>query len=85
MLISDSDSVFDYYARVMDFRAKGIYFNLAKYCVGRYEFVRKHQADESKAHDAGYDVWLTYLLMQEFDNLLRDPSYRTYLSDEVPF
>lgn len=70
MLPGQDESVFDYFERVMAFRAKGVYFNLERYCVERFELVQKYGVDSSCAHSSGYDCWLTHLVVQELNKLM---------------
>jgi DNA polymerase III epsilon subunit-like protein len=65
-----SESIYEYFTRVINFRARGIYFNLDKYCVNRFDLVRNYGVDINAAHDSGYDCWLTHLVLQEMNKIV---------------
>jgi DNA polymerase III epsilon subunit-like protein len=56
----------EYWRRVSEMRARGVYFRLDGFCVPHFNLAR-HGADSSKAHDAGYDCFLTHLLLREMN------------------
>lgn len=70
MLPSEDESVFEYFERVLSFRAKGVYFNLDRYCIGRFELDKKYGAGKDKAHNSGYDCWLTHLVVSEMNKIV---------------
>ena len=63
------EPIHSYWRRVISFWAKGVKFNLDKYCVSRFG-LEKHGASTSCAHDAGYDCWLTHLVLCELNNII---------------
>ena len=70
MLPGDDESVSDYFNRVMNFRAKGVFSNLEHYCIDRFELRQKYGVDSTSAHDSGYDCWLTHLVLQELNEMI---------------
>jgi len=77
------ETVMGYFQRVMAIRAKGIFFNLDRYCVERFGMIEKYGVDPQSAHDSGYDCWLTHLVLQELNKMLDiDESIPSW--DDVP-
>jgi len=60
---------YSYWSRVRGFRAKGVYFNLDRYCVQRFN-LEQYGASKEHAHDAGYDCWLAHLVVQELNKIV---------------
>jgi len=54
-----------FYFRVAAERARGVYYALERYCLGRYSLAEKYGVDIAQAHNAGFDTWLTHLVMKE--------------------
>lgn len=71
MLPSDGDKVYDFWERVRNYWAKGVYFSLDRYCINRFELDRIYGVDVSKAHDAGYDCMLTHYVAAEMNKLMQ--------------
>lgn len=66
-----NESNYAFWSRVSNMRCKGIYFNLDRYCMQRFDLV-KYGATKDSAHDAGYDCYLTHLVMTEMNNILSE-------------
>jgi len=49
--------------RVDSIRRRGVYWSLDRYCIDAYG-LEKRGADRTKAHDAGYDCFMTHLLLE---------------------
>ena len=64
------ETVLGYFERVMNIRAKGVFFNLDRYCVERFGLIEKYAVDPHSAHNSGYDCWLTHLVLQELNKML---------------
>jgi len=69
-MLPDGDRVFEYWRRVSDMRARGIYWKLDGYCTDRFQLDEKYEIDTTSAHDAGYDCWITHCLVLELNKLL---------------
>jgi DNA polymerase III epsilon subunit-like protein len=54
-----------FYVRVSEQRAKGIYYALERFCIPHWHLDKKYGVDTSQAHDAGYDTWITNLVLHE--------------------
>jgi DNA polymerase III epsilon subunit-like protein len=65
------ERAYSYYARVKQFRARGVYYNLDRHCVKRFGLDAKHGVDPDAAHDAGYDCWMTHLVVEELNKIIR--------------
>jgi DNA polymerase III epsilon subunit-like protein len=63
------ERLYNYYRRVGDLRA-GVKWSLDRYCIQRFGLDKKHDVDALKAHDAGYDCFLTHLLLKELNAIL---------------
>jgi len=70
MYPSEGEMAYTYWDRVRNFRARGVYFNLDRYCIKRFELEEKYGASKEEAHDAGYDCWLTHLVILELNKIL---------------
>jgi len=70
MIPGANESSFDYFTRVTSFRAKGVFSNLEKYCIDRFDLRSRYGVDSTEAHDSGYDCWLTHLVMQGLNEML---------------
>lgn len=65
----EGEFTYNYWNRVSDMRAKGVYYSLDRYCIDAFDLAAMG-ADKSAAHDAGYDSWLVYLLLTRMNELL---------------
>lgn len=70
ILPGEDETSFSYWSRVYSFRAKGIYFNLDRYCMARFNLGEKYGASKEHAHNAGYDCWLSHLLVAEMNKIV---------------
>lgn len=70
MLPGMDESVSDYFNRVVEFRAKGVFSNLETYCTNRFNLCDKYGVNPAEAHDSGYDCWMTHLVVQELNGIL---------------
>lgn len=70
ILPGESETSYAYWSRVRDFRAKGIYYSLDRYCIERFQLAQKHGVSKSSAHDAGYDCWMSHLLVEEMNKIV---------------
>jgi len=82
VLPGNDESIFDYFFRVLNLRAKGVYSNLDHYCMERFKLAAKYQANAVDAHNSGYDCWLVYLVVQELNKML---GYSGYEEGEIPW
>jgi DNA polymerase III epsilon subunit-like protein len=57
-----------FYTRVSNERAKGVYFALERFAIPYWSMDVKYGIDITKAHDAGYDCYVTSLVMTELFN-----------------
>lgn len=48
---------------------KGMRYNLDNYCMSRFSLSEKYGVSSDQAHDAGYDCFLTYLVVKELSEL----------------
>lgn len=65
MRIMYGESPAAFYARVCERRVRGCYYSLDRWAIPAYGMQAKYGVDANKAHDAGYDCYLTSLLMHE--------------------
>jgi hypothetical protein len=56
-------------ARVSNQRLAGVYWSLDKACMKRYGLDLRYKLDQSEAHNAGHDCWLTHLLFEEYKSI----------------
>ena len=63
MLDRETPSAF--YSRIAGQRARGCYYALERFAIPAYHLDTRHGVDTTKTHDAGYDCWITALLLQE--------------------
>jgi DNA polymerase III epsilon subunit-like protein len=70
ILPGETENAYSYWSRVRDFRAKGVYFNLDRHCMGRFQLTEKYGASKDAAHDAGYDCWLAHLVVVELNRIV---------------
>lgn len=68
------ERAYTYYARVKQFRARGVFYNLDRYCVERFGLDAKYGVNPDDAHDAGYDCWMTHLVVTEMNKIIRGES-----------
>lgn len=54
---------------VAGLKVKGLYYNLGEYCFNRFG-LEKYGAKRDMVHDAGYDAWLTHLVLEELRNIV---------------
>lgn len=59
--------------RVGGVRAKGVMWALDAHCVPKYGLVESHGLDESEAHGAGYDAYVTHLLFEVYRRMAAAP------------
>ena len=57
-----------FYQRVRDERRKGAIYALERFCLYYWRLDRKYGVNMAHAHDAGYDCWVTSLVLQELVN-----------------
>lgn len=55
--------------RVGGIRAKGVKWSLDAHCIPKYDLANRFQLNESEAHGAGFDTYVTHLLFEEFRRL----------------
>jgi len=70
ILPGEGETSYAYWDRVRAYRAKGVYFNLDRHCMGRFDLAKKYGASKDDAHDAGYDCWLAHLVVGELNNIV---------------
>ena len=52
-----------FYSRIKDIRAKGVYFSLSVFCAEYWKIPETYGVDMTQAHDAGFDCWLTSVVL----------------------
>lgn len=57
-----------FYRRVGEERRSGTAYALGRFCLYYWRLDRKYGVDLAKAHGAGYDCWVTSLVLQELVN-----------------
>ena len=62
----EKESLRDYWMRIRNIRARGVFWALDRYCIPTFKLDQKYGVDTKQAHDAGYDCWVTHLLFEEF-------------------
>jgi len=77
----DTERLYEYCRRIMSLPVKGVRYNLANYCVQRFGLGMKYNISSEKAHDAGYDCYLTHLVIQELNKIILDSTQTV----ETPF
>ena len=70
MIPGPDENIYDYYSRVKRFRAKGVFYNLDRYCVERFELRQRYGVEPENAHDAGYDCYLTHLVVECLNKMI---------------
>lgn len=68
MRILEEETPFDFFKRVGSFRAPGVLWSLTPFCSTLF----KIDDDSGKAHDAGYDCYLTFKLLQKLRTIAHD-------------
>jgi DNA polymerase III epsilon subunit-like protein len=66
------DTIRDWAERVNRVRAYGVYWSLDGHCASKYDLAAKHDIDMSKAHDAGFDCYMTHLLFETYRELAEE-------------
>lgn len=69
MMLEPNESLPSFYNRIEQAIAKGVFWSLDRHCVPKYDLVRKHGLDMRKAHTAGFDCYVTHLLLEEFRSM----------------
>jgi DNA polymerase III epsilon subunit-like protein len=54
-----------FFARVRSRRAKGVYFAIERFCIPYWQLNTRYGIEVSKAHNAGYDCYITSLILNE--------------------
>ena len=67
----DTETAKQFYLRVADVRAKGLYYALERFCVPAMKLDIRYGVDVSKSHDALYDCWVTQLVFNEIVSVCR--------------
>lgn len=57
-------SLRDFFYKVYTRRARGVYYNLPKYCIKRFG-LEKLGVQMENTHSAGYDAWISHLVLEE--------------------
>jgi len=70
MIPWEGDSVRSWSERVYRQRMKGVSWALDKHCIPYYGIDKKYNIDLTKAHDAGFDCWMTHLLLEHWRDLV---------------
>lgn len=70
MLPGVGETSYAFWFRVRNFRAKGIYYSLDRYCIERFNLAAKYGVSKDSAHDAGYDCWMSHLLVAEMNHIV---------------
>lgn len=76
MIPWEGDSVRTWSERVYKQWLKGVSWALDKHCIPYYGIDKKYNIDLSQAHDAGFDCWMTHLLLEHWRDLT-EAAYRT--------
>lgn len=66
MLPRPGDTLESYFRRVVNRRVAGVKWSLDRHCLPKYGLAEKHGLDPSDCHSAGFDAYLTHLLMEEY-------------------
>jgi hypothetical protein len=61
----ERETLREFFNRVYSIRAKGVFFAIEKFCVPYWGLEAKYGVDLKQAHAAGYDCWITSLILQE--------------------
>lgn len=64
-----------YYDRCGGIRRRGVLWSLDKWCIPQYNLDVRNNLDMEKAHTAGFDCYVTHLLLEEFKRLA-DEAYQ---------
>jgi hypothetical protein len=70
MMPGERESVYSYWSRIREFRAKGVFFSLDRFCIDRFGLNTRYGVNKAEAHDAGYDCWLTHLVVTEMNRII---------------
>lgn len=52
-----------FYSRIKAIKAKGVFFSLSVFCAEYWRLAELYNVDMRSAHDAGFDCWLTSLVL----------------------
>lgn len=63
--IMDRETSRDFYRQVGSTRAKGVYYAIERFCMPYWDLVARYKLDVSAAHDAGYDCFMTAIILHE--------------------
>lgn len=69
LVMPDHETSRQFFSRVGDLRRKGVYYAIERFCVPYWDMVGRYGVDLDEAHAAGYDCWLTALILE---NLVAD-------------
>jgi len=69
MMPGYDERIWQWMKRVSGMRARGVYWSLDKFCMKEFG-LEKHGASADAAHDAGYDCYLTHLVVTEINGML---------------
>lgn len=63
--ILDREDPIDFFLRVGQVRARGVYYAIERFCVPYWKLDQRYGLDMDQAHSAGYDCYLTALILKE--------------------
>lgn len=64
MYMDGRESLRDFYRRVAEVRAKGVYWSLDRHCYPKYDLERRTGISKDSSHDAGVDCVLSHAVLE---------------------
>lgn len=61
----DTESSRRFFSSVGNVKARGVFYAIERFCIPYWNMVERYGVNLKDAHDAGYDCWLTGIVMNE--------------------
>lgn len=68
LMMKHDENARNFYLRVYEMYARGVYYALDRFCIPYWDMEKRHGISADSAHDAGYDAYITSLVMWELVN-----------------
>jgi DNA polymerase III epsilon subunit-like protein len=70
--ITANDTYRQFYSKIGGVRAKGVYFAIERFCIPFWKLDEVYGVDTERAHDAGYDCYITWLVVKEMVDMIKN-------------
>lgn len=76
-----------FYTRIKKQVAEGVYWALSDRCIPKYRLDVAYKLDMAKAHDAGFDCYITHLLFEKYRELalMLESPYDSHVCPQVKY